>query len=76
VLFTWLPDPSGCLERDGPFRSGHASGCCSLTIHRDRIEFVDGKSDGGKGLPDTVPSTKFMIASTDIFIFEVAIRRI
>jgi hypothetical protein len=50
----------------------HASGCCSLTIYRNRIEKSLTESlNRGKGLPDTVPSTIFMIASTDIFIFEV-----
>ena len=48
----------------------HASGCCSLTIHGKRIEIVDGKSAGVKAFRHRAVND-IMIASTDIFIFEV-----
>jgi hypothetical protein len=48
----------------------HASGCCSLTIYRNRIEIVDGKSAGVKAQRRRAVND-IMIASTDIFIFEV-----
>ena len=48
----------------------HASGSCSLTIHGKRIEIVDGKSAGVKAFRHRAVND-IMIASTDIFIFEV-----
>jgi hypothetical protein len=48
----------------------HASGCCSLKIYRNRIEIVDGKSAGVKAFGHRAVND-IMIASTDIFIFEV-----
>ena len=44
--------------------------CCSLTIYRNRIEIVDGKSAGVKAFRHRAVND-IMIASTDIFIFEV-----
>ena len=43
---------------------------CSLTIHGKRIEIVDGKSAGVKAFRHRAVND-IMIASTDIFIFEV-----
>ena len=65
-----VADPSGCRDSRRAILVCHASGCCSLTIYRNRIEIVDGKSAGVKAFRRRAVSD-IMIASTDIFIFEV-----
>ena len=65
-----VADPSGCRDIDGPLRSATQVVCCSLTIHGKRIEIVDGKSAGVKAFRHRAVND-IMIASTDIFIFEV-----
>ena len=70
-----VTNPSGCRVFRRAALVCHASGKLLFNNSWNRIEIVDGKSAGVKAFRHRAVND-IMIASTDIFIFEVAIRRI